>query len=49
MFWSTRCVLSGGDGLVDQMWVVSKKYSGRPDEGCQGDIVWLTDVKSFKF
>ena len=40
-------MLSGGDGLVDQMWAVSIRCSGRPNVGCQGDIVWLTDVESF--
>ena len=35
-------MFSGGDGLVDQMWVVSKRFSGRPDVCCQVEMVWVT-------
>ena len=35
-------MLSGGDGLVHQMWAVSKRCSGQPDVGCQEEKVSLT-------
>ena len=41
MVWSTRCGLSEGDGLVGQMWVVSKRWSVRLDVGCQREMVCL--------
>jgi hypothetical protein len=38
-------VLSGGDGLGDKFWAVSKKCSGRPDVCCQLQMVWVTKCR----